>query len=87
MTILHFHNSYHLGDNVFNLILFYMIKDIILTNNIKIFYYAKKDYLPQLKEFISSENIILSSLNYKPKGSTELWINNRIFGYNHDTVI
>ena len=87
MIILHFHNSYHLGDNVFNLILFYMIKDIILINNIKIFYYAKKDYLPQLKEFISCKNIFLSSLNYKPKDSIELWINNPIFDYNYDTVI
>ena len=36
--IYHLHNIYHLGDNVFNFILFYIIKDYIENNNITIFY-------------------------------------------------
>ena len=67
----HLHNSYHLGDNVFNFILFYLIKDYIEANNIKIFYYAKKEYYNQLKEFICSENISLSFFDLKPNNSIE----------------
>ena len=83
----HIHNSYHLGDSVFNFILFYQIKNYIEQNNIKIFYYAKKEYLPQLKEFICSPNIILSFLELKPPTSIELWINNEFFEYRHDKQI
>ena len=81
--VYHLHNSYHLGDNVFNFILFYLIKDYIEDNNIKIFYYANNVYLPQLKEFISSNNIFLSSLEFKPSSSIELWINEEFFNYTH----
>ncbi len=77
--VYHLHNSYHLGDNVFNFILFYLIKDYIETNNIKIFYYAKKEYYDQLKEFISSENISLSFLETKPNNSIEIWIDDILF--------
>ena len=82
--IYHLHNSYHLGDNVFNFIFFYLIQKYIEYNGIVIFYYAKKEYLPQLKEFITSKNILLSSLEYKPSSSIELWINNDLFQYRHD---
>lgn len=73
------HNSYHLGDNVFNFIMFYIIKDFIEKNNIKIFYYALKEHLPQLKEFLCSQNIFLASLEYKPYHSIELWGDNQMF--------
>jgi len=82
--IYHLHNSYHLGDNVFNFIFFYLIQKYVEYNGIVIFYYAKKEYLPQLKEFITSKNILLSSLEYKPSCSIELWINNDLFQYRHD---
>ena len=85
--VYHLHNSYHLGDSVFNFILFYQLKKYIEDNNIKIFYYAKKEYLPQLKEFICSPNIFLSFLEMKPVSSIELWINNRFFEYIHDKKI
>ena len=81
--IYHIHNSYNLGDSVFNFILFYQIKNYIEQNNIKIFYYAKKEYLPQLKEFLCSPNIFLSFLELKPPSSIELWINNDFFEYKH----
>jgi len=85
--IYHLHNSYHLGDNVFNLILFYIIKNYIENNNIKIFYYAKNEYIPQLKEFICSKNIKLNSLNSKPNNSIELWICNKFFKYIHSPQV
>jgi hypothetical protein len=83
--VYHLHNSYHLGDNVFNFILFYLIKDYIEHNNIKIFYYAKKEYCPQLKEFMCSKNIYLSFLEVKPNCSIELWINDKLFDNRHDS--
>ena len=73
------HNSFGLGDSLFNLIFFYLIKNYIEQNNIKIFYYAKKEYLNQLKEFIFYKNIFLSSLENKPSTSIELWIANPYF--------
>jgi len=79
INIYQLHNSYHLGDSIFNFIFFYLIKDYIEKNNIKIFYYAKKEYLTQLKEFICSKNIFLSSLENKPSISNELWIDNPYF--------
>ena len=82
--VYHLHNSYHLGDNVFNFILFYLIKDYIEANNIKIFYYAKKEYYDQLKEFICSENISLSFLDIKPNNSIEIWINDKLFDNIHE---
>lgn len=85
--IYYLHNSYHLGDNVFNLILFYIIKDYIENNNIQIFYYAKNEYLPQLREFICSENIKLDSLENKPNNSIEIWICNNFFKYIHSPKV
>ena len=82
--VYHIHNIYGLGDSVFNFILFYQIKNYIEDNNIKIFYYTKKEYLHQLKEFICSPNIFLSFLEMKPPNSIELWINNGFFEYRHD---
>ena len=84
--VYHLHNSYNLGDNVFNCILFYLIKDYIETNNIKIFYYAKKEYYYQIKEFICSENISLSFLETKPNSSIETWINYKLFDNRHDNI-
>ena len=81
--VYHLHNSYHLGDNVFNLILFNIIKKYIEANNIKIFYYAKNEYISQLSEFICSKNIILNSLNNKPQNSLEVWICNDFYNYVH----
>lgn len=84
--VYHLHNSYHLGDNVFNFILFYLIKDYIEANNIKIFYYAKKEYHVQLKEFICSENVCLSCLDLKPPNSIELWIDDKLFDNRHGNM-
>ena len=84
--VYHLHNSHHLGDNVFNCILFYLIKEYIEHNNITIFYYAKKEYHAQLKEFICSENVCLSCLDLKPPNSIELWIDDKLFDNRHGNM-
>lgn len=82
--IYHMHNDKGLGDNVFNIILFRIIMDFIIHNNIKIYYYTKQEYIKQLQEFIyDNPNIILTPLNKKPYYSLELWINTNFFGYTH----
>jgi len=81
--IYHLHNPYGLGDSVFNMILFYNIKKHIEENNIRIFYYTKKDYLSQLREFNCSNNIFLHSIDKAPNFSVELWVNNDFFGDTH----
>lgn len=78
------HNEHHLGDNIFNMILFYNIKDYIENNNILINYYCQSIYFNQVIEFIPSKNINLFSIDEKPKKSLQLWINNKYFIYNHD---
>jgi hypothetical protein len=81
--IYHIHNVHGLGDSVFNMILFYNIKQYIEVNNIRIIYYAKQDYLSQLREFNCSNNIFLNSIDKAPNFSLELWINNDFFEYTH----
>ena len=78
--VYHLHNNYGLGDSVFNFIFFYQLQNYIETNNIHIYYYAKKEYLSQLKEFITSKNIFLHSLEDQPNNSIHLWIANNFFG-------
>lgn len=80
MIIIKINNDKHLGDNVFTMILFNNIKKYIETNNIIIYYYCLEEYHKQLKEFITSSNIIL--LNYE-NISVNIWIGNREFNYNN----
>jgi len=79
--IIHLHNDYHLGDSVFNFILFYNIKDYLKENNIKIFYYAAPMYLPQLKEFVPNSQVELLENSAKPRNSLHLWVGNKNLGY------
>lgn len=82
----HFHNVYHLGDQVFNLIFFNIIRRYYERKNIIIYYYCRKCYISQLSEFIDSDNLILKPIHFKPRNSIELWVNNRLFPYNHDLL-
>jgi hypothetical protein len=95
-TVNHFHkqktyyiyNKFGLGDSVFNMIFFRIIKYFITHNNIKIYYYTKQEYITQLQEFIyDNPNIILNTINKKPEYSLELWINTTFFGYTHNNAI
>jgi len=73
-TVINIHNEYHLGDNVFNFILFYNIKKYIKKQNILINYFCNPFYIEQLQEFNSSKNIIINSIENKPSNSIQLWI-------------
>lgn len=82
--LIHLHNEHHLGDSVFNFILFYNIKDYLKENDIVIFYYAQLNYLPQLKEFIPNSQVALYEIAAKPENSLQLWICNKDIGYTHE---
>lgn len=86
--IYYIHNDKGLGDNVFNMIFFNIIKFYILSNNIKIYYYTKDSYIGQLNEFITiPENIFILPFSIKPNNSLELWINTHFYGYTHIDAI
>ena len=82
--ILNIHNEHHLGDNIFNMILFYNIKEYIEQNNIIINYFFQLEYFNQVSEFIPSKNIFLRDINKKPQNSLQLWICNKYFGFIHE---
>ena len=83
MRVLHLHNLYHLGDNVFNFILFNKLKKYIDEKYI-LYYYCQPEYINQLSEFKNSNNIHIKNICEKPAESFELWINSRPIRYNHD---
>jgi len=76
----------HLGDNIFNCILFYNIKNYIEENNITIHYYFYKEYYEQVSEFNCSENIHLLEYKEGDEKSKDLgirlWIANTNFNIN-----
>ena len=76
----YFHNLYHLGDNVFNMIFFKIIKSYIEENNIIIHYYCQPEYIKQTVEFNDSPNVIIENINNKPENSLELWIDKEVKG-------
>jgi hypothetical protein len=73
------HNDYNLGDNVFNMIFFHIIKQYLENNDIQIYYYCHDDYLNQVREFIPIKNVHLISIKFKPPFSIHLWIGNDYF--------
>ena len=76
----YFHNLYHLGDNVFNMIFFKIIKSYIVENNITIHYYCQPEYINQTSEFNDIPNVIIEHIQSKPHYSIELWIDNEMRG-------
>jgi hypothetical protein len=76
----YFHNLYHLGDNVFNIIFFKIIKSYIEKNNIIIHYYCQPEYINQVSEFNDSPNVIIEPIQNKPTHSLELWIDREMKG-------
>ena len=77
------YNQYNLGDQIFNCILFYNIKEYIETHNIIINYYCKKIHHPQVCEFICSPNINLLEYGSAPDNhGYQLWIGNKDFTIN-----
>ena len=84
--IYYFHNEYHLGDNVFNLIFFNNIRNYIKKLNIYIYYYCQPEYMDQLIEFVSNNNVVLFPINNKPENSLQLWIENTQLKYTFSSV-
>lgn len=76
----YFHNFYHLGDNVFNMIFFKIIKSYIVENNITIHYYCQPEYIKQVAEFNDIPNVKIEHINNKPHYSLELWIDREMRG-------
>lgn len=87
-AIVHYlHNIYGLGDSVFNMIFFNLIEERIIADNILFCYFAKKEYIPQLMQFINPglvNHVQLFSLDQTPEHSIHAWINNPYFGYTID---
>lgn len=83
MRVLYLHNTYHLGDNIFNFILFNRLKKYIDEKYI-INYYCQPEYINQVSEFKTSNNIYIKNISEKPHHSLEMWINNKEVHYNHD---
>jgi hypothetical protein len=64
-----------LGDHIFNLILFYNIKDYIEKNDVYIDYYCYKEYHEQLIEYNCSKNIKYRELTDNiPDDFFNLWL-------------
>lgn len=78
--IYYFHNEYHLGDNIFNLIFFNNIKDFLLRNCIHIYYYCQPHYIDQVQEFVTCPNVFIFSIDEKPGHSFQIWIENKKIG-------
>lgn len=72
MRVIHLYNRYHLGDQIFNYILFYMISNYLISNDIFISYFAPIEHHDQLKEFNPSKNFTLNN-HYEEKGF-HLWM-------------
>ncbi len=85
--IIKIYNEYHLGDQIFNFIFFYNIKDYIEKNDIVINYYCKKEYHSQLSEFKCSENINILDYDSGQDNGFQLWVGNsndfRLHAYNY----
>jgi hypothetical protein len=77
-----------LGDNIFNCILFYNIKDYIEKNDIVIEYTCLYDYHFTISEFIISKNIILKKLeNDNTDYGQRMWFNNTEYQiYNYSDI-
>jgi hypothetical protein len=75
MRVLKLYNIFHLGDHIFNIILFYNIKEYIEQNDIFIDYYCYKEYHEQLIEYNCSKNIKFRELPADiPKDFFNLWL-------------
>ena len=75
-----FHNLYHLGDNVFNMIFFKILESYFIENKVIINYYCQPQYISQINEFNNNPQVIVNGIQNKPYKSTELWIDKKMLG-------
>ena len=76
----YFHNLYHLGDNIFNMIFFKILESTFKQNKIIIYYYCQPEYISQVKDFNSNLNVVIDVIHNKPHNSVELWIDKKMLG-------
>ena len=81
-TIVHFHNNFHIGDNLYNLKYFLYISPILKEKNYIIYYYYNTDW-PYNKEatllsYIDPATVVLKSIREKPARSIVLHVGNKI---------
>lgn len=86
-TEFHFHNRYHIGDNLLNLKYFLYLSPILKARNITIFYYYDTSWpynKPEtLRAYMDPDVVTLRPLHEKPHNSVELWMGNRINGIHY----
>lgn len=71
--ILHFHGDHHLGDIMFNFIVFYNIQNYLTSIDATIYFYMRSEHIEQMNEFKPIANIFLFDISNKPYNSIELW--------------
>jgi hypothetical protein len=87
MRLIHLYNPYHLGDNIFNFILFYNLKPYLEIHNIFINYYCKPEYINQISEFNCSHHITIKNIDEgKPENAIELWQNNEYIDFTFEKI-
>jgi len=86
--VFHFYNRWHLGDNLFNLRLFYSLTDYLMANNIQICYYYDINYtynlLSEFNNYICSSVVELKPLGEKPDSAVELWMGHTVNGQEYN---
>lgn len=80
--IIKLYNEFHLGDHIYNFILFNNIKDYIEEHNIFIEYHFKKQYHHQVSEFNLSKNVSILEYVLGNDNGFNLWIANPEFEEN-----
>lgn len=80
--IIKVYNEHHLGDQIFNFILFNIIKSYLEENDIHIEYYCNDEHHDQLSEFNYSKNIKIISINDPGDKGLRLWIGDPSFKIN-----
>lgn len=78
--IYYFFNNLTLGESVANIIFFNNIKDFLVHNCIHIYYYCQAIYLDTIREFVTSGNLFVFSIDQKPTHSFELSAENTKIG-------
>ena len=78
MSVFHFYNVFHIGDNLLNLKFFLYVGNFLKERNYKIMYYYETNYIYNKKEtlmqYVDPELVELKPLDEKPPESIHLWM-------------
>ena len=87
MTVFHFYNPGHIGDNILNLKYFSSVSEILKERKCKIIYYYDTHYVYNKKEalmqYADPELVELKPLSEKPSDCPPLWMFYDITGTSH----